>query len=479
MALSDRLGGKQTTSHLTTHSSWTLLGTVYRRPAGARSVHPRRVEPQVSPLAGAARRGPRSRRRGLPWARAATLTSGPSALSTTASLSGVPKASPAPTWLTTSRSQPLARQLGPAVGQHVAGLRAEADDDLAGGRRLAAGGDQVAQHVRVLRQLDRPRRPGGFLIFVSLRSAGRKSATAAAITMASAPPAAASMRLAQLAGRADPQDLDAGRVGQLELAATRVTSGAAAGGRDGQRVALPAGGPVAEEADRVEVLAGAAGRDQHVAAGQVGGQPGGAAGQHPDRDGVEARRARAAGRARCRRRSAGRRPGPARERPAPRSVATLARVAGCSHISVCMAGANTTGQRAVSSTAVSRSSDIPAAARAIRSAVAGATMTRSASWPSRTCGTSCTSSHGVGRDRLAGQRRPGGGADEVQGVRGRHDPDLMTGLGEQPQQLAGLVRRDARALTPRTIAHRRSRSARGSGRLRTRLAGAPRSAAAR
>ena len=65
-------------------------------------------------------------------------------------------------------------------------------------------------------------------------------------------------------------------------------------------------------------------------------------------------------------------------------------VAGCSHISVCIAGANTTGQRAVRSVLVSRSSARPWAALASRSAVAGATKTRSALWPRRTCGTSAT-----------------------------------------------------------------------------------------
>ena len=79
--------------------------------------------------------------------------------------------------------------------------------------------------------------------------------------------------------------------------------------------------------------------------------------------------------------------------PRPRSVATLAAVAGCSHISVCMAGASTTGHRAVSRVLVSRSSASPWAAFAIRSAVAGATTTRSADCPIRTCGTSWTSSH--------------------------------------------------------------------------------------
>ena len=45
----------------------------------------------------------------------------------------------------------------------------------------------------------------------------------------------------------------------------------------------------------------------------------------------------------------------------------------------------------MSSAAVSRSSARPCAARASRSAVAGATTTRSASWPSFTCGTDGTS----------------------------------------------------------------------------------------
>ena len=79
--------------------------------------------------------------------------------------------------------------------------------------------------------------------------------------------------------------------------------------------------------------------------------------------------------------------------PRSRRVATFAWVAACSHISVCIAGANTTGHRAVSSVLVSRSSARPCAALASRSAVAGATTTRSADWPIRTCGTSWTFSH--------------------------------------------------------------------------------------
>ncbi len=92
--------------------------------------------------------------------------------------------------------------------------------------------------------------------------------------------------------------------------------------------------------------------------------------------------------------------------PRERRVATLARVAGFSHISECIAGAKTTGHVAVSSVFVSRSSAIPWAARARMSAVAGATTTSSAARPIRTCGTSCASSQtsvATGRPESAAQ----------------------------------------------------------------------------
>ena len=47
--------------------------------------------------------------------------------------------------------------------------------------------------------------------------------------------------------------------------------------------------------------------------------------------------------------------------PRPRSVARLSCTAGCSHISVCMAGQTTTGARVASRVAVSRSLEMPAA----------------------------------------------------------------------------------------------------------------------
>jgi hypothetical protein len=57
-----------------------------------------------------------------------------------------------------------------------------------------------------------------------------------------------------------------------------------------------------------------------------------------------------------------------------------------------MAGANTTGQRAVRRVFVSRSSACPVAAFASRSAVAGAMTSSSARRPILTCGTSCAPS---------------------------------------------------------------------------------------
>ena len=130
--------------------------------------------------------------------------------------------------------------------------------------------------------------------------------------------------------------------------------------------------------------------------------------------------------------------------PRRRSVATFSWVAGCSHISVCMAGAKTTGQRAVSSVLVSRSSARPWAALASMSAVAGATTTRSAPCPMRTCGTSWTSSQTSvetgwpeSADQVAAPTKFS--ADAV-----GHDPYVMAGLGQPAQQLARLVGGDAR-----------------------------------
>ena len=78
--------------------------------------------------------------------------------------------------------------------------------------------------------------------------------------------------------------------------------------------------------------------------------------------------------------------GPTVATPRPSSVRRFAWVAGCCHMRTFIAGAASTGLSVASSAVLARSSAMPAAMRASRSAVAGATTTRSASrdnrmWP--------------------------------------------------------------------------------------------------
>src|SRR4051794_11068523 len=149
--------------------------------------------------------------------------------------------------------------------------------------------------------------------------------------------------------------------------------------------------------------------------------------------------------------------------PRRRSVATLSCVAGCSHISVCIAGTNTTGQEAVRRVAVSRSSARPAAARASRSAVAGGSTTRTGWGPGPAGGGGGRRGGGGGGDHdkcgvlsdpdgralghlrpdgggdgFAGERLKGGSANEVQPPGGGDDGDVAPRLGERAQQEGGL-----------------------------------------
>ena len=78
--------------------------------------------------------------------------------------------------------------------------------------------------------------------------------------------------------------------------------------------------------------------------------------------------------------------GPTNCTPSAFRVARFRRVAGCSHMRTFMAGAISTGLSVASRVVEARSSARPLAALAIRSAVAGATTTRSAErdssmWP--------------------------------------------------------------------------------------------------
>ena len=73
----------------------------------------------------------------------------------------------------------------------------------------------------------------------------------------------------QLRGGLHADDSGAGDVRQLDVGADQGDGRTSHGSGTSDRVALPAGRTVAQEADRVERLAGAAGGDDDVAAGQV------------------------------------------------------------------------------------------------------------------------------------------------------------------------------------------------------------------
>ena len=113
--------------------------------------------------------------------------------------------------------------------------------------------------------------------------------------------------------------------------------------------------------------------------------------------------------------------------PRSRKVAMLSATAGCSHISVCIAGQIITGARVASSTLLSRSVDRPIRYAAMSRAVAGATRIRSADWPSLVCGigVSGSSQSRVRTGSLAS-------ADSVVVPRNRSAPAVITGMTWAP-----------------------------------------------
>ena len=117
--------------------------------------------------------------------------------------------------------------------------------------------------------------------------------------------------------------------------------------------------------------------------------------------------------------------------------------AGCSHISVCIAGQTMTGARVASSVLVSRSVDSPAVYAARTRAVAGTTMIRSARLAELRVRDRVFSSHRLvctGSLASARQRRA---ADEVLGAPRHHRDDVRAGVDEPAADLDRLVRGDA------------------------------------
>ena len=318
------------------------------------------------------------------WARKSLLPacgpSAPSAVSRTISLSGRPNACARPTSLSTSRSQPLRASLA----------RPSSSSDVSAVGRLRGEPDQHLTRVGAVPAPARPARRWS----APDRRAGRRRPSFLILVLAA-------VRRGEVGRRRGHHDQVGVRGRRSAIAVGQV------GGRgdrcDRRRRAGPAGSrsprPGATSAPRSTAARARAQPirpEERLPRNRTGSRcsrvpPALTATRRPARSRPAARghdrrigrarrsrprparRGRAAGRDRSRGRSAGR----SRDRRprAPRHAAwpTLAWVAGCSHISVCIAGAKTTGQWAVSRTLVSRSSARPVAARASRSAVAGAT----------------------------------------------------------------------------------------------------------
>ena len=152
--------------------------------------------------------------------------------------------------------------------------------------------------------------------------------------------------------------------------------------------------------------------------------------------------------------------GPTTWTPRRRSVARLSCTAGCSHISVCMAGATSTGARVASSVAVSRSSEIPAAYLPSSFAVAGATTIRSADLSEARVRDRLGRVEQRRAGRLRRERREGERADEAQRIVGEHRHDVRAGVDELAADVDGLVRGDSAAHTEHdTPAVQRARQA--------------------
>ena len=124
--------------------------------------------------------------------------------------------------------------------------------------------------------------------------------------------------------------------------------------------------------------------------------------------------------------------------PRRRSVATLSCVAGCSHISVCIAGANTTGQRR----GQQRGGE-----QVVGAAGGGAGQQVGGRRGDDDEVGLLADPHvrhlvdvgpHVGGDGVARQRLEGGRADEVQRAGRGDDADVVPGLGEGAQQQAAL-----------------------------------------
>ena len=288
-----------------------------------------------------------------------------------------------------------------------------------------------------------------------LGSAGRKSATAAAIRRSRRRRRPSPLH-PRARRRCHVDALDAGGDRQRDVRGDQRHLGAAPRRRLGEGDAHPAARAIADEADRVDLLTGPAGGDEDAATGQIGGvAPIGRFDRredllrlgHPARD--RARRARRAPPPRARSPRSRARAGSRRWR----------RVAAASHIRPFIAGATIRGAVQARNEVVKSESQIPAASFASVFAEAGATTKASARsttarWEIGSCAGS--SSPGIGAAQrvaaeLVDQHRGAGDplerrrADEPCGGVGHRHPDAVAGLRRQPGELDRLVGGDPAA----------------------------------
>ena len=213
-----------------------------------------------------------------------------------------------------------------------------------------------------------------------------------------------------------PTTVDPGRRRAVAAVVTSVTSAPRRGRRVGEGVALLARRPVAEIANRVDRLPGASGRHQDPHAGERPRARGASAGggEIPGQPSTTIAPARPA--APLPTSPPARRPvlGVETCTPRRRRTSRFSRTAGCSHISVCMAGQTTTGARWPGGCRQQVVDEMPAAYRPDQAAVAGATTTRSAPGRARVWGIGSSSSHETGlRAGSERESREGGLADEA------------------------------------------------------------------
>ncbi len=380
---------------------------------------------------------------------------GPVASMMVMALASEPNTAPPLTLLSTSRSHPLRASLArPSWRSSASSAAVSAAKPTMTWSRGRSWLSVASTSVVCLKATVSPPSPS-FLILPSAGSTGVKSAGAAAMTRASASACSANIASARSAVDVTRTTSRPLGIGNATFAATRVTRAprrAAARARampcrpeealprkrTGSRASwVPPAltttcRPARSRARTASTVAGSSSSEAATAAMSK------ASGRRPGPVSVPVRRPEAGSMTRT---------------PRSRSVATLACVAGCCHISVCMAGTIRTGQRAVSRTLVSRSSARPDAARASRSAVAGATTTRSAVWPMRTWGTSVTASKTPVWTGLPERAAHVVSPTKVRAFASGDHGDLVAGFAKAPEDFTRLVGGDSSGDSQDDAAH--------------------------